>query len=80
MSRAPGAHGATLRAKPLSRTYWTLSAWESPKALRDFAGSGVHAPVSGKLSRQMRDSRFLHWQVPSEDLPLDRDDAIRRLA
>ncbi|MEU5364851.1 DUF3291 domain-containing protein [Streptomyces sp. NPDC005925] len=80
VSRAPGAYGATLRAKPLSRTYWTLSAWESPTALGEFARAGVHSPVSRNLSGQMRESRFLGRQVSSDELPLDWDDAIRRLA
>lgn len=80
VSRAPGAYGATLRAKPLRRTFWTLSAWESPAALKEFARSGVHSPTSRNLSGQMRDSRFVSWQVQSDDLPLDWDEAVRRLA
>ncbi|MEV6959041.1 DUF3291 domain-containing protein [Streptomyces sp. NPDC051207] len=80
VSRAPGAYGATLRAKPLRRTFWTLSAWESPAALKDFARSGAHSPASRKLSGLMRDARFAGWQATGDDLPPDWDDAIRRLA
>ncbi|CAM5426624.1 hypothetical protein GCM10010345_29470 [Streptomyces canarius] len=40
--RAPGAYGATLGAQPLRRTFWTLSAWESAAALKEFARSGAH--------------------------------------
>lgn len=79
VSRAPGAYGATLKAEPFKRTFWTLSAWESPAALKGFARSGAHAPTSQGLSAQMRDARFATWQVSSEDLPLDWAEARRRL-
>ncbi|MCZ9342269.1 DUF3291 domain-containing protein, partial [Streptomyces sp. TRM76130] len=45
VGRAPGAYGAALRARPLRRTFWTLSAWESPQALAAFARSGAHGPA-----------------------------------
>ncbi|MGY6024850.1 DUF3291 domain-containing protein [Streptomyces spinosirectus] len=80
VSRAPGAYGATLKAQPLRRTFWTLSAWESPRALKEFARSGTHAPVSGGLAAQMRDSRFAGWTVSGEELPLDWTEAFRRLS
>lgn len=79
VSRAPGAYGASLTARPLRRTFWTLSAWESPEALRTFARSGAHAPTSRRLASQMRDARFVTWTAKSEDLPLDWTEAFRRL-
>jgi hypothetical protein len=79
VSRAPGAYGAALKAEPFKRTFWTLSAWASPTALKDFARSGTHAPTSQGLSTQMRDAKFATWQVPSDELPLDWAEAFRRL-
>ncbi|TXS50589.1 DUF3291 domain-containing protein [Streptomyces sp. uw30] len=79
VSRAPGAYGASLKAEPFKRTFWTLSAWESPAALKDFARSGTHAPTSRGLSAQMRDAKFATWQVSSDVLPLDWTEAFRRL-
>ncbi|MFI7411059.1 DUF3291 domain-containing protein [Streptomyces sp. NPDC049627] len=79
VSRAPGAYGATLKAEPFKRTFWTLSVWESPAALKDFARSGTHAPTSRDLSAQMRDAKFATWQVSSDELPLDWAQARRRL-
>ena len=77
--RAPGAYGATLKAKPLRRTFWTLSAWESPAALHAFVGSGAHGPTARGLAPQMRDAKFTTWQARSDDLPLDWSEAFRRL-
>ena len=67
---APGAYGASLRAEPFRRTFWTLSAWESPQALKTFARSGAHAPTSRGLSAQMRDSTFASWPASSDELPV----------
>jgi hypothetical protein len=80
VSRAPGAYGATLKAEPLKRTFWTLSAWESPQALKDFARSGAHAPTSRGLAAQMRDAKFATWATTSDALPVNWAEARRRLA
>ncbi|MEV5351735.1 DUF3291 domain-containing protein [Streptomyces sp. NPDC052693] len=77
--RSPGAYGATLRAKPFRRTFWTLSAWESKDALRAFARAGAHRPAARGLSPQMRDAAFTSWQASSEDLPISWSEALRRL-
>ncbi|MFE9023256.1 DUF3291 domain-containing protein [Streptomyces sp. NPDC007808] len=80
VSRAPGAYGASLKAEPFKRTFWTLSAWESPAALKEFARSGAHAPAAQGLSAQMRDAKFATWQASSDDLPVDWPQVFRRLA
>ncbi|MFE0470927.1 DUF3291 domain-containing protein [Streptomyces sp. NPDC058947] len=77
--RSPGAYGATLRAQPFRRTFWTLSAWESKDALHAFARAGAHAPASRGLAPQMRDAAFTTWQASSEDLPIPWSEALRRL-
>ncbi|MGM1075765.1 DUF3291 domain-containing protein [Streptomyces sp. H28] len=79
VSRAPGAYGASLKAEPLRRTFWTLSAWESPKALSAFARSRPHGPTARKLSAHMRDSKFVSWSAKSDDLPVDWTEVQRRL-
>lgn len=79
VSRAPGAYGATLKAEPLKRTFWTLSAWESPKALGAFARSGPHGPTSRGLAGQMRDAKFVSWTVKSGDVPVGWAEVRRRL-
>lgn len=79
VSRAPGAYGASLKAQPLRRTFWTVSAWESPKALGAFARTGPHAPTARGLLPQMRDAKFADWTAKSEDLPVDWTEVRRRL-
>ncbi|MGY0492396.1 DUF3291 domain-containing protein [Streptomyces sp. WG-D5] len=78
VGRARGAYGATLKAEPLKRTFWTLSVWESPKALRDFAATAPHAGISAGLRRQMRDAAFRTWETSTDELPLHWKDVQRR--
>ncbi|MEU0250919.1 DUF3291 domain-containing protein [Streptomyces sp. NPDC006235] len=77
--RSPGVYGATLKAKPLRRTFWTLSAWESKAALQDFVRAGAHGPTARGLAPQMKDASFTTWQAGSDDLPLSWPEAMRRL-
>ncbi|MGK5691549.1 DUF3291 domain-containing protein [Streptomyces sp. URMC 128] len=77
--RSPGVYGATLKAKPLHRTFWTLSAWESKAALQDFVRTGAHGPAARGLAPQMKDASFTTWQASSDDLPLSWPEAMRRL-
>ncbi|MFF8907153.1 DUF3291 domain-containing protein [Streptomyces olivaceoviridis] len=78
--RAPGAYRATLRAQPLRRTFWTLSAWEPAAALKEFARSGAHRPTSRALAEQMPDVRFATWRACAGESPVSWEDATRRLA
>ncbi|MEU0334138.1 DUF3291 domain-containing protein [Streptomyces sp. NPDC006193] len=80
VGRAPGAYGATLRAQPLRRTFWTLSAWESADALKAFAGSGAHRPTSRGLAGEMLDVAFATWRASADQLPVSWEEAVRRLA
>ncbi|GAA4301343.1 hypothetical protein GCM10023086_17200 [Streptomyces venetus] len=77
--RSPGAYGASLKAKPLRRTFWTLSAWESKAALDDFVRAGAHKPAARGLAPQMADATFTTWRASSDDLPLSWSEAFRRL-
>ncbi|MFJ1973117.1 DUF3291 domain-containing protein [Streptomyces sp. NPDC087903] len=79
VSSAPGCYGASLRAQPFRRTFWTLSAWASAEALKDFARTGTHAPTSSGLAAQMRDAKFATWTTTSDSLPVDWSEAFRRL-
>ncbi|GAA2291307.1 DUF3291 domain-containing protein [Streptomyces kunmingensis] len=78
VSRAPGAYGATLKAEPFKRTFWTLSAWESPEALKAFAASTPHGPTAAGLRGQMRDVTYRTWRTSTDELPVDWKDALRR--
>ncbi|MFG2994113.1 DUF3291 domain-containing protein [Streptomyces sp. NPDC048257] len=78
--RAPGAHGSALRARVLSRTFLTLSAWEDRDALYRFARSEPHRSSSRAASAYMKESAFTFWTVRAHELPLTWDEAERRLA
>ncbi|KUN08843.1 hypothetical protein AQI95_07545 [Streptomyces yokosukanensis] len=79
IARARGAYGATLKAQPLRRTFWTLSAWESADALKAFAHSGAHRPTSRALAPQMRDASFATWRTAGDRLPPSWAEAEQRL-
>ncbi|MEU6156767.1 DUF3291 domain-containing protein [Streptomyces sp. NPDC047130] len=79
VATAPGAYGASLRAAPLRRTFWTVSAWESPEALRAFARSGPHGPAARRLAATMKDKRYASWRAPADGLPVAWDEVLRRL-
>jgi hypothetical protein len=65
--RAPGALGVTVRARPLSGRYYTVSLWRDEASLRAFAHARAHrdavrglagrAPVSGVLVATPADPR-----------------------
>lgn len=78
--RSPGAWGVGLRAQPLRRTFWTVSAWSDEKALYAYAGAEPHASTMRRKRAVMRESTFVFWNVPSGELPIDWDEAERRLA
>ncbi|WP_405979201.1 DUF3291 domain-containing protein [Streptomyces sp. NBC_00158] len=78
--KAPGAHGAALRARVLGRTFLTLSAWEDRDALYRFARSEPHRSSSRAASAYMKESAFTFWTVPASALPITWDEAERRLA
>ncbi|WP_328912174.1 MULTISPECIES: DUF3291 domain-containing protein [unclassified Streptomyces] len=80
VGKAPGAVGASLVAEPLKRTFWTLSAWESREALYDYVAAEPHHTIMTGQRAVMRDSTFVFWNVPTEQLPVSWEEARRRLA
>ncbi|WP_354641072.1 DUF3291 domain-containing protein [Kitasatospora camelliae] len=61
--KAPGAVGVTLRAAPLKRTFWTLSAWESREAINAFVRAEPHRSLMVGLRPAMAGSVFTFWQA-----------------
>ncbi|GGV65145.1 DUF3291 domain-containing protein [Streptomyces griseoloalbus] len=78
--KAPGALGASLEARPFGKVFYTLSAWESREALYAYARTDPHKSVMTGVRETMRDSTFTFWEVPVDRLPIDWDDAKRRIA
>jgi len=78
LQSAPGIIGYSLRAKPMSRNFWTLSAWEDEKALMDFVAKIPHGQAMKDLLPQMGPTKFTRWNVPGSELPLKWEDAMQR--
>ena len=66
--RSPGALGVSLRAQPLTGTFWTLSAWTDRDALSGFARAEPHRTVMRTIRPWMKDSVFRFWTIPAGDL------------
>jgi hypothetical protein len=78
MLATPGAVGYTLRAKLLSRQFWTLSVWESDRALMEFVAKVPHGKIRKALASHMGATAFTRWNIPDSDIPPRWEDAIRR--
>ena len=59
--RTPGAGGLSLRAQPLRRTFWTLSAWHDEAAIGEFMRTPGHRAVMVKYRDRMAGSHFHTW-------------------
>ena len=78
LRESPGAIGYSMRAKPLSRKFWTLSVWEDEQALMDFVAKVPHGEVMKALAPHMGPTSFTKWKIPGSAIPLDWTDAVRR--
>ena len=74
----PGAIGYSMRAELFSLHFWTLSAWESDKALMEFVRQVPHREAMTKIAPYMGKTNFWRWKLPSAEIPPRWDDAMRR--
>jgi hypothetical protein len=79
LERTDGLVGYSLRAQPLAKTFWTLSAWTDEDALGAFAAAMPHVSVMAKLRPHMGPTRFTTWRTAGTGLPIAWDDAEARL-
>lgn len=80
VTTAPRALGATLRAQPLRRVFWTLSAWESEEALHAYAHAHPHSEVMRRVRRHTKSATLVTWTIASDQLPPSWTEAERRIA
>jgi len=73
-----GAIGYSLRAKLVSRNFWTLSAWENQKTLMDFVAKIPHEGAMKAMAPHMGPTKFTQWKVAGSSLPLSWEEAMRR--
>ena len=74
----PGIIGYSLRAKLLSRNFWTLSAWTDEKPLMDFVAKIPHEQAMKAMISHMGPTKFTKWQVLGSALPLQWEEAMKR--
>jgi hypothetical protein len=80
LAKADGVAGYSLLARPLSKRFWTLSAWKSEEALRAFVVRAPHVRIMTSLRPHMAATKFVRWQVKGSQLPLQWDEALRRIS
>ena len=78
LAGSAGILGYALRAKPLRKHFWTMSAWLDEKSLMDFALRIPHSQIMKALSPHMGSTKFIRWKVAGSDVPLRWDVAIER--
>jgi hypothetical protein len=75
-----GAIGYSMRAKIFTRRFWTLSVWDSDKALMEFVAKVPHNEAMQKIAPHMDKTNFWRWKLSSSEIPPRWDDAMRRAA
>jgi hypothetical protein len=79
MLGSPGALGVSLIARPGSRKFWTLSAWQDQAALGSAIDRRPHRQIMQRFPPLMNSSCFVTWTAPAANLPIGWDEALRRL-
>ncbi len=74
----PGVVGYALRAKILSRNFWTLSVWQDQKTLTEFVAKIPHGEAMKAMTPHMGPTKFTQWKVAGSSLPLSWDQAMQR--
>lgn len=76
LARTHGVIGYALRAKPLSKGFWTLSVWESEDALMEFIRNDPHGEAM--VTFEMGPTKAIRWKLTGADVPPSWSDALRR--
>jgi hypothetical protein len=69
-----------MRAKLFTPRFWTLSVWESSAALMDFVAKAPHSESIKAMAPFMGKTKFAQWKVLGSGIPLNWDEAIRRMS
>jgi quinol monooxygenase YgiN len=80
LASAQGMLGYSVLARPLSKRFWTLSAWKDDGALRAFVQHPPHLRIMTALTPHVDETKFVQWTVKGSEMPLLWDDALRRFS
>jgi quinol monooxygenase YgiN len=80
LASARGLLGYSLLARPLSKRFWTLSAWKDEAALSAFVQHEPRLRLMAALAPYMDKTKFVRWMVKGSQLPLRWDDALGRFS
>ena len=80
LHHTPGLIGYGLLARPVAKTFWTVSAWEGRETLAAFTSAMPHLLVMKDLQpHMMSTTKFTQWTVPGSSLPVSWVDAFAHL-
>jgi hypothetical protein len=80
LAGADGLVGYSLDARLLSRTFWTVSAWQNRDALDAFSHANPHSARVSAIRPHMRPTTFTFWTCRGSELPVDWTEVRRRIA
>jgi quinol monooxygenase YgiN len=80
LASADGVLGYSVLARPLSKRFWTLSAWKDEAALHAFVQHPPHVRIMTALTPHMGETKFVRWMIKGSELPLSWDDALNRFS
>jgi hypothetical protein len=68
VEKSPGFVGGRLLVDS-ELTFWTLTVWESEKAMKAFRGAGAHARVMSRLPKWCDEAAYAHWSPAGDTIP-----------
>ena len=66
--RAAGFQGGRLLVDR-RLTFWTLTVWETERAMKAFRGASAHAKVMPLLAHWCDEAAYAHWMLGSDAVP-----------
>lgn len=77
--RTDGSIQLVLAAKPLRRTFFTVSAWTDSASLDGYAGTEEHVKVMLRFGSRLADSTFESWPLAAGERAPTVNAALSRL-
>jgi hypothetical protein len=78
LAKTSGVIGYGMRAKLLSRQFWTLSVWESQNDLMNFVKKVPHGEAMKAMIPHMGLTKFTQWKVSGAAVPPKWAEALGR--